>query len=47
MNGIAASTATISTLIKGVQSGKIQNYLLYFFSGLAVFLIIFIYFWKP
>lgn len=47
MNGIAATTATISTLIKGVQSGKIQNYLLYFFSGLAVFLIIFIYFWKP
>ncbi len=47
MNGIAATTGTISTLIKGVQSGKIQNYLLYFFSGLAVFLIIFIYFWKP
>lgn len=47
MNGIATTTAQISALIKGVQSGKIQNYLLYFFSGLAVFLIIFIYFWKP
>jgi NADH-quinone oxidoreductase subunit L len=47
MNGIASTTAQVSNLIKGVQSGKIQNYLLYFFGGLAAFLIIFIYFWKP
>jgi NADH-quinone oxidoreductase subunit L len=47
MNGIAAGTGKISTLIKNLQSGKIQNYILYFFGGLAAFLIIFIYFWKP
>ena len=47
MNGIAAGTGKISSLIKNLQSGKIQNYTLYFFGGLAAFLIIFIYFWKP
>ncbi|HLP39137.1 NADH-quinone oxidoreductase subunit L [Lacibacter sp.] len=47
MNGIATSTGKISSLIKNLQSGKIQNYTLYFFGGLAAFLIIFIYFWKP
>jgi NADH-quinone oxidoreductase subunit L len=47
MNGIATGTGKISSLIKNLQSGKIQNYTLYFFGGLAAFLIIFIYFWKP
>jgi NADH-quinone oxidoreductase subunit L len=47
MNGIASGTGKISSLIKNLQSGKIQNYTLYFFGGLAAFLIIFIYFWKP
>lgn len=47
MNGIASVTGKISYLIKNLQSGKIQNYTLYFFGGLAAFLIIFIYFWKP
>ena len=47
MNGIASVTGKISFLIKNLQSGKIQNYTLYFFGGLAAFLIIFIYFWKP
>ena len=47
MNGIASVTGKISALIKNLQSGKIQNYTLYFFGGLAAFLIIFIYFWKP
>ncbi|HLO36852.1 MAG TPA: NADH-quinone oxidoreductase subunit L, partial [Lacibacter sp.] len=31
MNGIATSTGKISSLIKNLQSGKIQNYTLYFF----------------
>lgn len=47
MNGIASGTGKISSLIKNLQSGKIQNYTLYFFGGLAAFLIIFIYLWKP
>ncbi len=46
MNGIAATTARISNLIKGIQSGKIQNYTLYFFGGIAMLLIVFIYLWK-
>jgi NADH-quinone oxidoreductase subunit L len=46
MNGIAAGTAKISALIKGIQSGKIQNYTLYFFGGIATLLIVFIYLWK-
>lgn len=47
MNGIAAVTAKTSVLIKGMQSGKVQNYALYFFGGVAALLIMFIYFWRP
>ena len=47
MNGIATGTGKISSLIKNLQSGKIQNYQLYFFGGLIAFLIIFIFLWKP
>lgn len=47
MNGIAAVTAKTSALIKGMQSGKVQNYALYFFGGVAALLIMFIYFWRP
>jgi NADH-quinone oxidoreductase subunit L len=46
MNGIASTTGKISSLIKGVQSGKVQNYALYFFGGIAALLIMFIYLWK-
>lgn len=46
MNGIASATAATSGLIKGIQSGKVQNYALYFFGGIAALLIIFIYLWK-
>lgn len=46
MNGIAATTGKISSLIKGLQSGKVQNYALYFFGGIAALLIMFIYLWK-
>ncbi len=47
MNGIAAATGWVSNLIKTLQSGKVQNYLLYFFGGIAALVIIFIYIWKP
>jgi NADH-quinone oxidoreductase subunit L len=43
MNGIASATAKISTAVKGFQSGKIQNYTMYFFLGIAVLVILFIY----
>ena len=46
MNGIATITGKISGLIKGLQSGKVQNYALYFFGGIAMLLIVFIYLWK-
>jgi NADH-quinone oxidoreductase subunit L len=45
MNGLASATASLSNLIKGLQSGKVQNYTLYFFGGIAALLIIFIYIW--
>jgi NADH-quinone oxidoreductase subunit L len=46
MNGIASATATISGWIKGIQSGKVQSYALYFFSGIIVLAIIVLYLWK-
>jgi NADH-quinone oxidoreductase subunit L len=46
MNTTASATATLSNFIKGIQSGKVQNYTLYFFGGIAALLIIFIYIWK-
>jgi NADH-quinone oxidoreductase subunit L len=46
MNGLAYITATTSNMIKGIQSGRVQNYALYFFSGIAGLAILFIYLWK-
>ena len=46
MNGIATSTAQISAFIKNLQSGKVQNYTLYFFGGLVTITILLIYLWK-
>ena len=46
MNLLASLTANISELIKGVQSGKVQGYALYFFSGIAALAVLFIYLWK-
>jgi NADH-quinone oxidoreductase subunit L len=40
MNGLAWTTGKISGMIKGVQSGRIQNYTLYFFVGIVGLLII-------
>lgn len=46
VNGLAYVTATASNAIKVVQSGRVQNYALYFFGGIAGLAIIFIYLWK-
>lgn len=46
MNMVAVTTARTSEIIKGVQSGKVQNYALYFFGGIAGLAILFIYLWK-
>jgi len=46
MNGIANTTATVSGFIKGIQSGKVQNYAIYFFGGIVALAIVFLYLWK-
>ena len=46
MNLLANTTAKISELIKGLQSGKVQNYALYFFGGIIGLAALFIYLWK-
>jgi NADH-quinone oxidoreductase subunit L len=46
MNGIAWTTEKISLLIKGIQSGKVQSYALYFFGGIIALAIVFLYLWK-
>jgi NADH-quinone oxidoreductase subunit L len=43
MNLLATVTAKISTAIKGLQSGKVQDYALYFFAGIAGLTVLFIY----
>ena len=46
MNGIAWTTGRVSALIKGIQSGKVQGYALYFFGGIVALAIVFLYLWK-
>ncbi len=46
MNLLANTTAKISALIKGIQSGKVQNYTLYFFGGIVGLALLFIYVFK-
>jgi len=46
MNGIAWTTGKIAVMIKGVQSGRVQSYALYFFGGIVVLVIVFLYLWK-
>jgi NADH-quinone oxidoreductase subunit L len=43
MRGLATVTARISAAIKGFQSGKVQDYALYFFAGIAGLSVLFIY----
>ena len=46
MNGIASVTGRFSGMIKGLQSGKVQSYAIYFFGGIVVLAIVFLYLWK-
>ena len=46
MNGLANTTSKISGLIKGMQSGKVQNYALYFLGGIIGLAALFIYLMK-
>jgi NADH-quinone oxidoreductase subunit L len=46
MNGIAYSTGLISGWIKGIQSGRVQSYAIYFFGGVVALTIVFLYLWK-
>jgi len=43
---LANTTAKTSAAVKGFQSGKVQNYALYFFGGVIALSILFIYIWK-
>jgi NADH-quinone oxidoreductase subunit L len=43
MNGLATTTARVSATIKGVQSGKVQDYAWFFFIGVAGLTILLIY----
>ncbi|MBC6491255.1 NADH-quinone oxidoreductase subunit L [Flavihumibacter stibioxidans] len=46
MNWLASTTGKLSVRIKGLQSGQVQSYALYFFGGIAALGVIFIYLWK-
>jgi NADH-quinone oxidoreductase subunit L len=46
MNMIASLTEIFSDTIKGVQSGKVQSYAIYFFAGVIGFAVLFIYLWN-
>jgi proton-translocating NADH-quinone oxidoreductase, chain L len=43
MNALAGGTARLSTAIKGMQSGQVQSYALYFFAGVLALAALFIY----
>jgi NADH-quinone oxidoreductase subunit L len=46
INLLGRITTKFSELIKGIQSGKVQDYALYFFGGIAGLVLVFIYLWK-
>lgn len=46
MNMIATITEKTSYSIKALQSGKLQQYSIYFFGGVIGFVLLFIYLWK-
>jgi NADH-quinone oxidoreductase subunit L len=39
-------TQMVSEKIKGLQSGKIQSYVLVFFGGVIILSIVFVWLWK-
>ncbi|MES2892094.1 MAG: NADH-quinone oxidoreductase subunit L [Bacteroidota bacterium] len=46
VNGTAEATATVSEKIRGLQSGKVQQYAMFFFVAVIFLAVIFIYLWK-
>ena len=46
MNGTGNTTQGISEKIKGFQSGKVQQYAIYFLAGVIGLAVLFIYIWK-
>ena len=46
MNGIAWTTGRIAVMIKGLQSGRVQSYALYFLGGTLALVILFVYLLK-
>ncbi len=46
MNATGKTTQTISEKIKGMQSGKVQQYAIYFLIGVMGLAVLFIYLWK-
>ncbi len=46
INGVGFVTARTAQLIRGLQSGSVQNYTLAFFGGVAALAVLFIYLWK-
>ncbi len=46
MNGIASATAGLSARIRGLQSGRVQDYALYFFGGIITLAIVLLYVWR-
>ncbi len=45
MEGIGNKTVLISEKIKGIQSGRLQDYAMFFVSGVVVIALVFIYLW--
>ena len=46
MNGIAMVTESTAKLIKGFQSGRMQQYALAIVYGVVILAIVFVYIWK-
>jgi NADH-quinone oxidoreductase subunit L len=46
INGMGLGTQMVSEKIKGLQSGKIQSYVLVFFGGVIILSIVFVWLWK-
>ena len=46
VNATGEGTQTISEKIKGFQSGKVQQYAIYFLTGVIGLAVLFIYLWK-
>jgi len=46
VNATGNATTTLSEQIKGMQSGKVQQYAMYFLGGVIALAVLFIYIWK-